>query len=223
MHGWFHAPHILEQAEQIRKSIGARAGDEFVRPEIAGVVSDREKLLAHLDEVSGLILDPDRKVPVMLYIVDHRYEYEHFGGATTSRSKRLHFMVCEKLLEMKEKRRMSRYYATNSKSREQHIEEGQGRSRTLRLRPCKYCMTIAPGAGASAIGRLSDATVEKWNAGVALDRIERYVREERRNGREPTAAEFEDWLVRQPVVNPSPPPEGNFADDSGLSEDDIPF
>lgn len=223
MHGWFHAPHILEQAEQIRKSIGARAGDEFVRPPIAHEVTDRNKLLAHLDEVSGLILDPDQKVPVMLYIVDHRYEYEHFGGATPNRSRRLHFMVCETLLEMKRRQRMHRYYATNSKSREQHIDEGPGGTRTLRLRPCRHCIKIAPAAGISSLGRVSHVIVEEWDAGVALARIERYVREERRNGREPTAAEFEDWLVRQPVVNPSPSPEGNFADESGLSEDDIPF
>ena len=136
---------ISGRLQSLREAVGAQMAD--FRPnrfQIVDVIIPASEVEA-LFSPSGLLVRDNR--PVFAYIRDHteRTLWE-WGGPEAM--KKLHFSVCQKLLDMKARKRFDRYRITNATSNKYAVDvradasswRDDGVQEDVRLHPCRYCL-----------------------------------------------------------------------------------
>lgn len=127
---------IAGRLQSLRESVGAQMA-EF-RPnrfQIVDVVIPASEVEA-LFSPSGLLVRDNR--PVFAYIRDHTEK--SLGEWEGPRAmKKLHFAVCEALLEMKAQGHFDRYRVTNATGDKYAVDVREG-EREVPLYPCQYCL-----------------------------------------------------------------------------------
>ena len=133
---------VTQRLRELRRQAGADFKPYFpvdVDVPISEEIENQEELL-ELMHVSGLLVKMGQ--PVFAYIRDHTmmpmWMWRIKGGPRAMR--KLHFSVCQTLLEMKEKGRFQRYRVTNSKADTYAVDTKDETGADVRLLPCQNCL-----------------------------------------------------------------------------------
>lgn len=143
---WAGGREASERLAAIVEGLGLRpAPFDVTRPEDSDIKTI-EELEAGFDK-SGLLVYGGE--PALVYIRDHTVMTP--DPLVPERCRRLHFTVCETLLDMRARGRFQRYRKTTSGASSYVIDmpDGRGGAREVRMRllPCQHCLGNARYAG----------------------------------------------------------------------------
>ena len=133
---------LTKRLEYIRDQLGLSIGDVILRPHkdiIEPPLIDKKEFEGYFHD-SGFLIHPKTGNPVFAYIKDHSI-YVDISEESPENKRRLHFTICQKLLEFQRKDKFNkRYQITNRDDDLYPIEINNGREFYVPLYPCKHCL-----------------------------------------------------------------------------------